>query len=141
MNKEEYKFDHFKNIDEVMYYFNYWYKEEDVYSINRYLSLKDFNYISNKYQELQKENQSLKKQLEEKQNPLKGIFAQVNDDTLLRNCGNMNAEINELKNQQKEFIEYLKNEIKIYSNTYMGEMLKEIEEILSKYKEIIGGKE
>lgn len=65
MNKklEEYKFDHFKNIDEVMHYFNYWYKEEDVYSINRYLSLKDFNYISNKYQELQKENQELKKQL------------------------------------------------------------------------------
>ena len=62
MNKklEEYKFDHFKNIDEVMYYFNYWYKEEDVYSINRYLSLKDFNYISNKYQELQKENKQLK---------------------------------------------------------------------------------
>lgn len=61
--REEYKFDHFKNIDEVMYYFNYWYKEEDVYSINRYLSLKDFNYISNKYQELQKENEELKKQL------------------------------------------------------------------------------
>ena len=60
MNKKEYKFDHFKNIDEVMYYFNYWYKEEDVYSINRYLSLKDFNYISNKYQELQKENKQLK---------------------------------------------------------------------------------
>lgn len=63
MNKEEYKFDHFKNIDEVMHYFNYWYKEEDVYSINRYLSLKDFNYISNKYQELQKENKELKEQL------------------------------------------------------------------------------
>lgn len=61
--REEYKFDHFKNIDEVMYYFNYWYKEEDVYSINRYLSLKDFNYISNKYQGLQKENQELKRQL------------------------------------------------------------------------------
>ena len=62
MNKklEEYKFDHFKNIDEVMHYFNYWYKEEDVYSINRYLSLKDFNYISNKYQELQQENQKYK---------------------------------------------------------------------------------
>ena len=57
---KECKFDHFKNIDEVMYYFNYWYKEEDVYSINRYLSLKDFNYISNKYQELQKENKQLK---------------------------------------------------------------------------------
>ena len=63
MELEEYKFDHFKNIDEVMYYFNYWYKEEDVYSINRYLSLKDFNYISNKYQGLQKENKELKEQL------------------------------------------------------------------------------
>ena len=61
--REAYKFDHFKNIDEVMYYFNYWYKEEDIYSINRYLSLKDFNYISNKYQGLQKENQELKRQL------------------------------------------------------------------------------
>ena len=61
MNKKEYKFDHFKNIDEVMYYLNYWYKEEDVYSIYRYLSLKDFNYISNKYQELQQENQKYKK--------------------------------------------------------------------------------
>ena len=60
---KEYKFDHFKNIDEVMHCFNYWYKEEDVYSINRYLSLKDFNYISNKYQELQKENEELKRQL------------------------------------------------------------------------------
>lgn len=63
MEIEEYKFDHFKNIDEVMYYFNCWYKEDDVYSINRYLSLKDFNYISNKYQELQKENKELKEQL------------------------------------------------------------------------------
>lgn len=64
MELEEYKFDHFKNIDEVMYYFNYWYKEEDVYSINRYLSLKDFNYISNKYQELQKENKKQKEAID-----------------------------------------------------------------------------
>lgn len=72
MELEEYKFDHFKNIDEVMHYFNYWYKEEDVYSINRYLSLKDFNYISNKYQELQKENKQLKEQL---------LVTQTNEET------------------------------------------------------------
>lgn len=42
------------------------------------------------------------------------------------------------KNQQKDFINYLEDEIKIYSNTYMGEMLKELKEILQKYKEIIG---
>lgn len=43
-----------------------------------------------------------------------------------------------LEAHQKEFIKYLEDEIKIYSNTYMGEMLKEIEEVLQKYKEIIG---
>lgn len=70
MKLEEYKFDHFKNIDEVMHYFNYWYKEEDVYSINRYLSLKDFNYISNKYQELQKENEQLKEKVKYQKNKI-----------------------------------------------------------------------
>lgn len=99
-----------------------------------------------------KENQELKKQLEENQNPLKGIFAQVNDDTLLRDCGNMNAEINELKNQQKEFIEYLENEkdrlIKETSHYYIDSfdrqhavnetIYDEVDIILQKYREIIG---
>ena len=42
------------------------------------------------------------------------------------------------RTQQKEFIKYLEDEIKIYSNTYMEEMLKELEEISQKYKSIIG---
>ena len=49
---------------------------------------KDIEFIS----ELQQENQKLKKQLEEKQNPLKGIFAQVTDDQLLRENGLLYAE-------------------------------------------------
>lgn len=65
MNKEEYKFDHFKDIDEVMHYFNYWYKEDDVFAIDRYLSLEDFNYISNKYQNLQQERDKYKSIVEE----------------------------------------------------------------------------
>lgn len=64
----------------------------------------------------------------------------------LGNCYGENArcldllikENTKLINQQKEFIKYLENEIKIYSNTYMGEMLKELKEILQKYKSIIG---
>lgn len=80
--------------------------------------------------DLLKENQELKKQLEEKQNPFKGIFAQVNDDTLLRDCGNMNAEINELKNQQKEFIKYLEDNWKHTQDIWYIK-------ILQKYKEII----
>lgn len=95
---------------------------------------------------LLKENQELKKQLEENKNPLKGIFAQVNDDTLLRDCGNMNAEIKQLKNQQKEFIEYLESEIKYLKIVPLGCKTGYLDgkehsyiEILSKYKEIIGG--
>ena len=81
--REEYKFDHFKNIDEVMHYFNYWYKEEDVYSINRYLSLKDFNYISNKYQELQKENKKQKEVIDKAVNDIQEIIDAVNKNTII----------------------------------------------------------
>lgn len=63
----------------------------------------------------------------------------------------------ELKNQQKEFIKYLENEIykhtidiqnfsKNYNSYFMiinnlKESRKKLEEILSKYKEIVGGVE
>lgn len=86
----------------------------------------------------QEKIRQLKKQLEEYKNPLKGIFAQVNDDTLLRDCGNMNVEINELKNQQKEFIKYLEDKINFYKINTQGYSMDLVEEILQKYKSIIG---
>lgn len=44
-----------------------------------------------------------------------------------------------METQQKEFIKYLEEEIKIYSKTtYAEEILKELEEILKEYKKIIG---
>ena len=104
-------------------------------------------YIGN----LQQENQELKKQLEKKQNPLQCIFAQVNDDMLLRSCGAMQSEIDEYKTQQKEFIKYLEDEkispIKCVLNSIddknhdydmFKNKLDNYEEILQKYKEIIG---
>lgn len=87
------------------------------------------------------EVKELKKQLKKNQNPLKGIFAQVNDDILLRDCGNMNAEINELKNQQKDFIEYLEDEkdrLARICNNLGEDKFDEADDILQKYKEIIG---
>lgn len=102
---------------------------------------------------LLKENQELKKELEKNKNPLKGIFAQVNDDMLLRNCGAMQSEIDTYKTQQQEFIKYLEDETKEVEKTiemlsdtnscriqnlkYKGNTLKEI---LQKYKEITGEK-
>ena len=133
MNKklEEYKFDHFKNIDEVMYYFNYWYKEEDVYSINRYLSLKDFNYISNKYQGLQKENKQLQERIEylERSNNRR-------EDIILE----QRQEINNLETQQKEFIKWLEDYLNLFDYRDIQEQAgyDMLEEILQKYKEIMG---
>lgn len=50
--------------------------------------------------------------------------------------------ITEIDTQQKEFIKYLEEEIKIYSKTtYAEEILKELEEILKEYKKIIGDME
>ena len=120
------------------------YKNYEFDSISYTLLLIDIN-------NLLKENQELKKQLEESKNPLKGIFAQVNDDTLLRDCGAMQSEIDRHKTQQKEFIKYLEDEIKRINskNLDIGELnlrLDDIKftqyliykEILQKYKSIIG---
>ena len=89
---------------------------------------------------LEKENQELKKQLEEKEN-----IACNWKDSCLENAG----KIEKLENQQKEFIEYLEDLIK--QNETVVEVSKYglpkncskllidfYKEILSKYKEIIG---
>lgn len=99
-----------------------------------------FNKLSLQNKYLAEENQELKKQLEKKQNPLQGIFSQVNDDMLLRDCGAMQFEIDEYKTQQKEFIKWLEAMSIMYENEY-----KDIDAaghyncILQKYKSIIGG--
>lgn len=94
-----------------------------------------------------KEIEELKKRLEENKKPLRGIFAQVNDDMLLRSCGAMQSEIDGYKTQQKEFIKYLEKRYKdvtsvissFGSNTDLLYGKKDmIEEIIQKYKEIIG---
>ena len=88
----------------------------------------------------QEEIRRLKKQLEEKNKPQIFIDTQDMEERYSEGLYQdyLEEENKKYKNQQKEFIKYLENEIKIYSNVYMEDMLKEIEEILSKYREIIG---
>lgn len=70
------------------------------------------------------------------ENPLKGVFAQVNDDMLLRNCGAMQAEIENYKNQQREFIKWLENMLDNGTDIFSAVRVKDV---LQKYKETIGG--
>ena len=92
------------------------------------------------YQKLQQENQQLKEQLN---NPLRGIFAQVNDDDLLRSTAMYYAENNELQQQLDKYKSIVNKAIELLSkinyediNEYIPpleilpvyEILKELEE-------------
>ena len=79
----------------------------------------------------------VERQLEESKNPLKGIFAQVNDDTLLRVCGVLQSKVDRYETQQKEFVKYLEDESKeVYRDGGLRQNI--FKQILKKYKEIVG---
>ena len=97
--------------------------------------------------ELLKENKELKKQVEEYQQELEKA------DSITQSCifnGKKESEISYRKclnildkkeTQQKEFIEYLKHQVKLQEELNDIHLATGFEEILQKYKEIIGGKE
>lgn len=111
-----------------------------------------------KINNLTKENQELKKQLEETQaNYEKEQYIvdkqtrQLTDE--YKNTERQANKVKELENQQKEFIDWLENEIKRYRNTLSERptndleynnykvtevALEQIKIVSSKYKEIIG---
>lgn len=82
--------------------------------------------------ELSKENQELKKQLEEINKMIEKCGFVNIEQVMLNYCG--------LLTQQKEFIKWLEDYLKLFDNKdiYEEGSYDTIEEILSKYKEIIG---
>lgn len=106
---------------------NKWLDNEYGVSYTRLEELHDFYF--EKYCDLQQENQSLKKQLE--------------DMTLCRDIASGHRkEVQDretiLLNQQKEFIEYLENMLDNENDIFS---VVRVKDVLSKYKEIIGGKD
>lgn len=90
--------------------------------------------------EKERENQELKKQLEDEQNYSQSVFSDFQDYK-----EEASAYLDKIENQQKEFIEYLKSEIKRLEENNIYEPLQRtalatFQHVLSKYKEIIGGK-
>lgn len=86
-----------------------------------------------KINELKKQLEKLQEEYIEFQEKASDIQFELRDDR-----DNYYERLQDKYREQKDFINYLEDEIKIYSNTYMGEMLKELKEILQKYKSIIG---
>lgn len=103
--------------------------------------LESYKYnLDRDYLRLEKENEELKKYSEPK------IFVKMTDDDFIKEFANMGIEINKLKYQQKEFIEYMNKTIEelecddVGDEELKGYLIQEIDifkEILLKYKEII----
>lgn len=111
--------------------------------------------LSVAYEELEQENKKLNKQLEELKQTNKVLSEELTKDKILKQdclttcCGIPIGDIPKLINQQKEFIDYMEEKIicyENYQNTNLGEYERNLyfdiyNDILEKYKEIIGGKE
>ena len=101
-----------------------------------FIMIGDNKYHLSCIEKMQKEKQELKEQLEEKNDFINKL--QATKDRL-------DKYDYERTNQQKEFIEYLKSEIKRLEENNIYEPLQRtalatFQHVLSKYKEIIGGK-
>ena len=93
------------------------------------------------YLRLEKENQELKEELEEKNKPQIFIDTQDVEERYAEGLYQdyLEEENKKYKNQQKEFIEFLENEKNIYSYDISDYIYGNIiDAILSKYNEIIG---
>ena len=87
--------------------------------------------VLSEIENLQQENKELKKQLEEYENePLTNKISRI--DCVVSNIYSRN------KTQQKEFIKYLEDEIKLQEEINDKLLATAFEEILQKYKDIIG---
>ena len=88
----------------------------------------------NKKHDYKKECEELKKQLT--------TYQILHRDCEIDNLKNI-SKIEEMENQQKEFINYLEDYLKLFDKMDIDAKISYdmFEEILQKYKEIIGGKE
>lgn len=143
MNKEE--------IDDWLRYFsnhNHGFMSEDGKKITLFKVFQELKELQQENQSLEKENKILRENAEHNDK----VVDKVNWENLkLKNqleeykrlgFEHLNNKCNKLENQQKEFIEWLINEINInpYNiSDYVYENI--INTILSKYNEIIGGKD
>ena len=107
-------------------YFKYYIQGSDHYLIPKDVFIELFDEMMN----WKAETKELKKQLT--------TYQILHRDCKVDNLKNI-SKIEEMENQQKKFIEYLEYQVKLQEELNDIHLATGFEEILSKYKEIIGG--
>ena len=86
MNKEEVKFDHFKDIEELIKHLEMWYAEDDYFAYERYFHLRDARIMGMFIYELQQENKKYKEIINKITEIINyyGVDKEYNDNVILR---------------------------------------------------------
>lgn len=87
MNKEEVKFDHFKDIEELIKHLEMWYAEDDYFAFDRYFHLRDARIMGMFIYELQQENKQLKEEINKiskKEIKVRNMLYSIENGTLTR---------------------------------------------------------
>ena len=113
-------------------YFKYYIQGSDYYLIPKY----EFNELFDEMSNWREEAKELKKQLEER--PKEYVFIGNAQNKTRDFINQITKDNKEYKNQQKKFIEYLEYQVKLQEELNDIHLATGFEEILSKYKEIIG---
>lgn len=121
-------------------YFKYYIQGSDHYLIPKDVFIELFSEMEN----WKEEAKELKKQLEELKSTNKVLSEKLTKDKILKQdclttcCGIPIGDIPKLINQQKKFIKYLEYQVKLQEELNDIHLATGFEEILSKYKKIIG---
>ena len=122
--------DHFKDIDDLLKHIDIWYETNDI-DYTRWFGLEELKALKEYIIKLREEN--------------KHIFANVNDDMLLRSCAMYSKENENLNNILTELEEWIKSEYNRYLNDKenlvfsnvevidFGRVLDKIQELKEKY--------
>ena len=104
MNKEEIKFDHFKDIEELIKHLEMWYAEDDYFAYDRYFHLRDARIMGMFIYELQQENQKYKEVIDKVSSYIK-LLGKYDGEKCTRGFSMMIADFNKLLDILKEVSE------------------------------------
>ena len=106
MNKEEVKFDHFKDIEELIQHLEMWYAEDDYYAYDRYFHLRDARIMGMFIYELQQENKKYKEVIDKATKNEEEIMYLANKVAITT----QNVEIKAVRDRLEEIFKILKGD-------------------------------